>query len=373
MRALLLHIGKSDALAESGLKVIAYFDALVEHRATLEACVRAAAALSHCVAGLRDTTSPMWVRFDGRGLPVEGPPAPTTSRPVRIGDRDVGEVWLEREEGPSLLDDLIVERLALAAGVLWRTSPRPSRSTSRLIELVLSADTAVDDCGRALELLGFPSNELLDVAAVTSTDPDQLSTGVSHVQQSFREEQDRPGGRTVVCSAALGSVGAVIAVHKSQSRENSNGQGGLTEVEGGFAAGIARARPGQQVASAWRQAQTAMQFCGLLGFANVVDYDELGSLAVLAELPPSLVKSNADVRAIESLTSTPRSRAVLETLQQRLVSASTREAAAALYLHHSSVRYRLRQAEEALGLELENPRSRLRAELALLLWRLSST
>ena len=54
MRAFLLQVAKSDELAESGLKVIAYFDALVEHRATLEACVRAAAALSQCVAGLRD-------------------------------------------------------------------------------------------------------------------------------------------------------------------------------------------------------------------------------------------------------------------------------------------------------------------------------
>ena len=51
---------------------------------------------------------------------------------------------------------------------------------------------------------------------------------------------------------------------------------------------------------------------------------------------------------------------------------SIREAAAALYLHHSSVRYRLRQAEESLGLELASSRSRLRAELALILWRLSS-
>ena len=129
MRSFLQQIAKSDSLAESGLKVIGYFDALVEHRATLEACVPAAAALSQCVAGLRDSTSPASVRFNRRGFLVEGPAAPTTSHVVRIGERNVGEVWLEREEGPTLLDELIVERLALAAGVLWRASPRPSRST----------------------------------------------------------------------------------------------------------------------------------------------------------------------------------------------------------------------------------------------------
>jgi hypothetical protein len=40
MRAFLLQVAKSDELAESGLKVIAHFDALVEHRTTLEACAR---------------------------------------------------------------------------------------------------------------------------------------------------------------------------------------------------------------------------------------------------------------------------------------------------------------------------------------------
>ena len=110
MRTFLKHVAKTDAVAESGLKVIAYFDALVEHRATLEACVRAAAALSECVAGLRDDSSPLCVRFNRRGVLVDGPPSPSTSRPVRIGDQDVGEVWLEREEGPMLLDELIKSR-----------------------------------------------------------------------------------------------------------------------------------------------------------------------------------------------------------------------------------------------------------------------
>jgi DNA-binding PucR family transcriptional regulator len=72
------------------------------------------------------------------------------------------------------------------------------------------------------------------------------------------------------------------------------------------------------------------------------------------------------------LASTSRGPKALEALQQRLASGSIRAAAAALYLHHSSVRNRLRQAEESLGLELDNSRSRLRAELALILWRLSS-
>ena len=92
---------------------------------------------------------------------------------------------------------------------------------------------------------------------------------------------------------------------------------------------------------------------------------------MLAELPQASIASNPDVRAVADLASTGRGLKALETLQERLTHGSIREAAAALYLHHSSVRYRLRQAEESLDLELDKPRSRLRAELALILWRLS--
>ena len=362
MRSFLLQVAKSDELAESGLKVIAYFDALVEHRATLEACVRAAAALSQCVAGLQDTSSPVSVRFSRRGIAVEGPPAPTTTHPVRIGERDVGEVWLEREDGPALLDELIVERLALAAGILWRGSPRPGRSTAGLIELVVGAGTAPDDRIRGVELLGLSSGQPLDVAAIASTDPDRLAAGLATVHRSVRETPAE-GRRAAVCSALLGDVGAVLA------------QPGLAPALGlpaGFVAGIARGRPAEQVADAWQHAQTAVRFSGLLGFGNVVDYDDLGALATLAELPASAIASNDDVRSIAELASTSRGRAVVETLEQRLASGSIRETAAGLYLHHSSVQYRLRQAEESLGLQLDDSRSRMRIELALVLWRLSS-
>jgi hypothetical protein len=371
MRAFLLQVAKSDAVAESGLKVIAYFDALVEHRATLEACVRAAAALSQCVAGLRDTSSPVSVRFNRRGVMEEGPPLPTTTRPVRIGERDVGEVWLERDEGPAMLDELIVERLALAAGVLWLASPRPSRSTAGLIELVVGAGTAPDDRAHALHLLGLSPEHTIDVAAVASGDPERLAGGLATVHRSVRAGH-AASHRSVVCAALLGDVGAVLAQPGLIAAE-ANGSGApLPGLPAGFTAGTARARPAEHVAEAWQQAQTAKQFCGLLGLGEVVDYDELGSLAMLAHLPPSIVAANPDVRAIAQMTADDRGRAVLDTLEQRLRSGSTREAAAALYLHHSSVRYRLRQAEESLGLELENPRDRLRAELAVLLWRLSS-
>jgi hypothetical protein len=371
MRSFLLHITNSEALAESGLKVVAYFDALVEHRATLEACVRAAAALSQCVAGLRGTSSAVSLRFNRRGLMVDGPPHPTVSRAVRIGDTDLGEVWLEREEGPDLLDELIVERLAAAAGVLWRTSPRPSRNVAGLIEHVVSPGTAPEERSRALGLLGLSEEQPLDVAAVSSPDPDRLAAGLAGVYQSIQEEPSTVS-RRVVCSALLGSVGAVLMQPGPSPLTEPSGVITLPGLPAEFLAGIARGRGTGNAADAWEEAQTAMQFCGLLGFGDVVDFGDLGSLAMLARHAPSASGSNPDVRAIADLATTSRGRAVVETLEKRLATGSIRGTAVALYLHHSSVRYRLRQAEESLGLSLENPHNRLRAELALVLWRLST-
>lgn len=373
MRTFLLQIAKSDSLAESGLKVIGYFDALVEHRATLEACVRAAAALSQCVAGLRDNASSACVRFNRRGLLLNGSAAPTTRQDVRIGDRTVGEVWLEREEGPALLDELVVERLALAAGVLWRVSPRPSRSTAGLIGLVISNRSTPADRDRALGLLGLSSGQPIDVAAVAGEDADGLADGLESVHQSIRETLPADD-QVVVRSALVGNIGVVLA--QPRQRPGSDGVGDrpeLPEVKPGLVVGTARGRAPAYVTSAWRQAQTAARFCGLLGFGSVVDYDDLGSLSMLADVPQTTIESNPDVHAIAELASTSRGLTAVETLEQRLACGSIRGAAAALYLHHSSVRYRLRQAEESLGLELDKPRSRLRAELALILWRLSGS
>jgi hypothetical protein len=372
VRTFLLQIAKSDSLAESGLKVIGYFDALVEHRATLEACVRAAAALSQCVAGLRDNASSACVRFNRRGVLLKGPAAPTTRQDVRIGDRTVGEVWLEREEGPELLDELVVERLALAAGVLWRVSPRPSRSTAGLIGLVISARSTPDDRDRALGLLGLSPGQPIDVAAVAGEDAEGLADGLASVHQSIRKTLPADD-QVVVRSALVGNIGIVLAQLRQRSGGNAVGdRQELSDVKPGLAVGTARERAVADVARAWQQAQTAARFCGRLGFGNVVDYDDLGSLSMLADVPQAMIESNPDVRAIAELASGSRGLKAVETLEQRLAHGSIREAAAALYLHHSSVRYRLRQAEESLGLELGEPRSRLRAELALILWRLSS-
>jgi PucR C-terminal helix-turn-helix domain len=364
VRALVRYVSKVDTHTESALRVIAYFDALVEHRATLEACVRAAAGLSQCAAGLRDEASTRSIRFNQRGVALDGMPVPTTSRPVRIADRDVGEVWLERDDNALPLDELVVERMALAVGVLWRTSTRPSRSIGSLIENVLAAGSSDEERAGALRLLGLVPDRPTDVFAVASRDTDGLTDAIARVRELIRE---RDGAEGVFRSAVLGNVGAVL-----RQRAGDGGDNVPLPRLLGLRVGISHANDDSEIPEVWPHAQIAARFCGLLGFGNQVAYDELGSLAALAHVPPPNMDSNPDVRALIELESTTRGKATIRTLEKWLASRSRREAAAALHLHHSSVGYQLSQAEKALGLDLEEPRGRLRAELAVMLWRMSA-
>jgi PucR C-terminal helix-turn-helix domain len=363
VRALVRYVSKVDTHTESALRVIAYFDALVEHRATLDACVRAAAGLSQCAAGLRDEASTRSIRFNQRGVALDGLSMPTTSRPVRIGDRDVGEVWLERDDNALPLDELVVERMALAVGVLWRTSTRPSRSIGSLIENVFAAGSSDEERAGALRLLGLVPDRPTDVVAVASRDTDGLADAIARVRELIRE---RDGAEGVFRSAVLGNVGAVLR-QRAVDGENAP----LPRLLG-LRLGIARANDDSEIPEVWQQAQIAARFCGLLGFGNQVAYDELGSLAALAHVSLPNMDSNPDVRALIELESTKRGKATVKTLEKWLASRSRREAAAALRVHHSSVGYQLSQAERALGVDLEDPRGRLRAELAVMLWRMSA-
>jgi hypothetical protein len=69
MKGLLLRLSAVDADAEAAVRVIAYFDALVERGATPVELVRAAAGLAECPAGL-DRRGVEPVRFGPDSAPA---------------------------------------------------------------------------------------------------------------------------------------------------------------------------------------------------------------------------------------------------------------------------------------------------------------
>ena len=115
----------------------------------------------------------------------------------------------------------------------------------------------------------------------------------------------------------------------------------------------------------WQQARTALRFT--TPREPVIRYDDLGSLALLAEIPQDAARDNAHVAAIARMAGNPEE---LETLDAYCATGSLRQAADLLHLHHSSVARRLEQIGKTLGIELTEPAGLVRARLALTAQRL---
>jgi hypothetical protein len=93
-----------------------FYDTLMRRRVDLPALARASAGLAGCVAGIRLHGTGRAIRLGPDGRPASNPPAAaSTSVQITLDQEEVGTVWLERS-GPSLsLDEMLLDRLAIAA------------------------------------------------------------------------------------------------------------------------------------------------------------------------------------------------------------------------------------------------------------------
>jgi PucR C-terminal helix-turn-helix domain len=341
MEALVERLSRLDSQAEGALRVVMFYDTLMRRRVDLPALARASAGLAECVAGLRLHGTGRTIRSapDGRPAPAPPPPASTTV-PISLDGEEIGTVWLERPGPPGPLDELVLDRLAIAAAaVLERYGPAPTTMADpALVELAISAQADQAARARALRLLGFAADLPVRVAAVRSQLP-----------------LDRVGG--LVCparpvkAAPLAGVGVIVATTLDPARFPPGVRAGLGAAD----------RPDRS----WRQARTALGFT--TARQPVVHHHDLGVLALLAQVPQDAARANPDVAAIARVAANP---ADLETLDAYCHSGSLRRAADLLALHHTSVARRLDQLAKTLGIDLTQPTGRTRASLALTTWRL---
>lgn len=341
MEALVLRLSQLDSEAEGAVRVVMFYDTLMRRRVDLGALARASAGLAECVAGIRLHGTGQMIRMAPDGREASALPLPaSTTVPITLDEEEIGTVWLERPGAPGRLDELLMDRLAIAAAaVVERYGPaRTTMADPALVELVISADSDEAARARALRLLGFTAGLPVRVLAVRS----QLPLG----QVGALVCPARP-----VKAAPLPDVGVILATTVNPDR---------------FPAGVRAGIGGTgSPARSWRQARTALRFTGPR--EPVIRYDGLGALALLAEIPPDTVRDNADVAAIARMARTPED---LETLDAYYAAGSLRRAADLLHLHHSSVARRLEQIGKTLDIDLTEPTGLTRARLALTAWRL---
>jgi hypothetical protein len=341
MEVLFERLTHLDAHAAGAIRVVMFYDTLMRRRVDLPALARASAGLAECVVGIRlhGTGRTIRVGPDGRDAPAP-PPAPSLSAPITLDDEEIGTVWLERPGTPGALDEALLDRLAIAAAaVVERYGPaRTTMADPALVELAISGDADEGARTRALRLLGFAADLPVHVVAVRSAVPlDQVGGLVCPAR--------------LVKAAPLADVGVILATTVD-----------ATQLPADVRAGIGAADSPDR---SWRQARTALRFT--TARRTVVHHDDLGALALLAEVSPEVLRDNPDVAGIARLAASPGD---LDTLDVYCTTGSVRRAADLLHLHHSSVARRLEQIGKALGIELTAPTGPARAGLALTAWRL---
>lgn len=341
MEALAERLSGLDPHVDGVIRVVLFYDTLMRRRVDLPALARASAGLAECTAGVRLHGTGRHIRMAPDGREASGPPAPASgTAPITLDEEEIGTVWLERPGLPGPLDAALLERLAIAAaGVVERYGPaRTTMADPALVELVVSADGDEAARSRALRLLGFAADRPVLVVAVRSSLPlDRIAALICPA---------RP-----VKAASVADVGVILAAAVAPDRFPPDVRAGI-----GAAASPDRS---------WHQARTALRFT--TPRQPVVHHDDLGALALLAEIPPDAARGNADVAAIARMADSPED---LETLDAYCATGSLRGAADLLHLHHTSVSRRLEQIAKALGIELTDPAGLTRARLALTAWRL---
>jgi hypothetical protein len=341
MEALVARLSQLDSQAEGAIRVVMFYDTLMRRRVDLPALARASAGLAECVAGIHLLGTGRVIRFSPDGREASAPPLPaSTTVPVTLDEEEIGTVWLERPGPPGALDELLLDRLAIAAAaVVERYGPaRTTMADPALVELAISADSDEAARARALRLLGFAADLPVRVVAVRSQIP-----------------LDQVGGRVcparLVKAAPLADVGVILATTVDPAR-----------FPAGVRAGIGAADSPDR---SWQHARTALRFT--TPRQPVAHYAGLGALALLAQVPQDAARDNADVAAITRTAGSPED---LDTLDAYCATGSLRRAADVLHLHHSSVARRLEQIGKTLGIELTEPTGLLRASVALAAWRL---
>ena len=326
-------VGKLDILdraASNSLKVIGYFDVLVDGHATPRTLLRAAAFLSGTTVGIESRR--MTCAVDERGHPLAG--ARADAWPCRAVP-DGGVVWMQRAGAPHANDDMILERLVIGLGIaLERAAPlSESRST---------VGTAIDPAESATARRDAASRLKLDPTARYTVIAEPAGAPASAALQT-----------TVV--TPVGAVRALVRLAAEPMR--------------GSRSGVGLPVTSDSLDRSWSSALVALRLTS--DAEPVVRAADLGAFLLLAEVADSSTPPSDDVRTLGTLSR--HSEQSLTYLEALLATDSLRAAAAVIGIHHSTLQAQATKFSEALGFDVRSPQGRLRLALALKLHRLATT
>lgn len=343
MKELIGRLEQVDPDSSAILKVIAYFDGLVEARASLDAFVRGAASLSRCNAGVI-VPHTLTLRFapSGQRLPDRGDVADTWPCKV-LSHGSESAVWLEKPGECSPADLMVLERLASGARIALERTRGELLDDHALVALLLDPTVVEDVRDRAAHRLRIAGR--LRFRAVCS-EPGGTVPATSTALHHSTALETSLGFLQATIEATPHSVDSTPAIG---SRKGVGPWGALSNLP-----------------QSWECAVTAWQLT--TESTPVLVYEELGVISELARIPAD-EDSPADLRRIASLVQSHSW--ALPTLDALMEKDTVRAASALLGVHHSTVQARVGAINSALGYVVTSPRGRLRLGIALILYRLS--
>jgi hypothetical protein len=355
MFGLLRRLSATDADAASAVRVIGFFDTLVEQGADIDMILQQTAALAECPVGVRTSTGRICERVEPGGTVSFGGP-PAAARTYNLPSGDV--VWLNRADAEHPLDDLVLERFALAAAVALSRGQQELGHLDQpaLLQLALSPTTPDSVRQRVLARLGIGPTTTVHVVAMAG-----LTQRLDELCRCLPGKYRAP----------VGTIEVLLAAHQPD---------GPITVPVGCRLGMAPPHPAAELLVAWHQACTALRFTLPSRHPTppyppyeppFVQYADLGSAGLLAEaLCAEQIGQLRDVIMLDQVAQLPGGEEILHTLEAVAATDSLRRAAAILHMHHNSVAHRLTRAEQVLGYSVADLYGRPRLMLAITLRRI---
>ncbi|MGX7681189.1 PucR family transcriptional regulator [Jatrophihabitans sp. DSM 45814] len=349
MRELIGRLPALDSPAGEGLRVIAYFDTLLDGRVGFEAFLRGAAALTGVPVGMQNVGGRSLLRVD-----ADGRPAPGTSGAKGWPSHEVPEVhgsvsggglvWLERTGEALASDALVLERLARALAATLERTQRHGPAATELIADVLDQHQSTTQRSHALTELRLNPDSPLRVLALYPADLEQFAVP---------DQVDRR--RSVELGTSVGTVRALLVMGDS-----------LPTFDRALRVGVGRPVVAARAFESWQGALVALRLTHP-GDPHL-NAQDLGAAEMLASGIDESDAVHPDVLCLRRLDI--RMITTLETFTRH---DSVRAVAASLGVHHSTVQARLTTIREHLGYDPTTPLGRARLHLALVALRLTDT
>jgi hypothetical protein len=259
------------------------------------------------------------VEPDGvRSAHVDPPDPRWRSHPV--GPDGTGRIVLETDRPASLVDDMVLERAAMLAELVIGRVRRPApsrRPDCAVVGVVVDPLVPEGERLRAVRELGLPEGDRARVVAWPGGDVGVLAP-----------EAPLPAARRL----GVGPAVALPDLPDSAARDR-------TALR--FAADDTAEDPG----------------------SRVVHADDLGGLELFAAAVDAGAPPTEDLRRLRRASEEMPH--LVHTLTHYAMTPTIRTAAAALFVHHSTLQDRLEHAERLLGWDIRLPAGRLRLQLAL--------